>query len=125
MQHDNTPELGNARTVFVVQTVQKDFSDARRYGNLRSVFGSPRRPYNTEALINRARKVLELYQPGDYLLMVGDPALCGVAMSVVCEKDDNVNVLSWDNNTLSYRVNRWNFGDNDYAVFEDDEFAED
>ena len=119
-------EAGNTRTVFVVQSVQKDFSDARRYGALRSVFGSPRRPYDTDQLIGRARKVFQQYQPGDYLLMVGDPALCGVAMSVLCEKEDHVNVLSWDNNILSYRVNRWNFGDYGYASpVDEDEVAAD
>ena len=124
MQHDNTPEPGNARTVFVVQTVQKDFSDARRYGSLRSVFGSPRRPYNTEALINRARKVLELYQPGDYLLMVGDPTLCSVCMAVASEQEDIINVLSWDRDSFQYMPQRWDFGQMGME-FDDFETAED
>lgn len=100
------------RTVYVVQVDNnKDLSDAKRYGRLRAVFSNPRKPYDTPNLVAKARRVLENWQDGDYLLMVGDPTLCAVCMTTVCDISDNLNVLSWDRNTFQYIPQKWDFGD--------------
>lgn len=105
-------EAGNARTVFVVQVDNsKDLSDAKRYGQLRAVFGRPRKPYDTATMVSKARRVLAEWEPGDYLLMVGDPTLCSVCMAVASEQEDVINVLSWDRETFQYIPQRWDFGD--------------
>ena len=104
-------EKQNNRTVFVVQAdTSKDFSDARRYGNLRAVFGRPRKPYDTVALVARARRVLNDWKPGDHLLMIGDPTLCAVCMTLITEEHDNLSVLSWDRETFQYIRQEWDFG---------------
>ena len=101
---------GNARTVFVVQVDNtKDLSDAKRYGQLRAVFGNPRKPYDPDRLISQARRVIADYRAGDYLLMVGDPALCGAAVALAAEYHSVVNVLSWDRNNFRYQPLRWDF----------------
>ena len=101
----------NSRTVYVVQVDNtKDLSDAKRYGLLRAVFGKPRKPYNTAGMVARARRVLSGWESGDYLLMIGDPTLCAVCMSVVSENNDVVNVLSWDRDSFEYVPQRWDFG---------------
>ena len=101
----------NNKTVFVVQAdTSKDFSDAERYGTLRAVFGRPRKPYDTTSLLARARRVLNDWKPGDYLLMIGDPTLCAVCMSIVTEEHDSLNVLSWDRETFQYMRQEWDFG---------------
>lgn len=98
-------------TVFVVQSdTNKDFSDAKRYGTLRAVFGRPRKPYDTTALVAKARRVLKDWQPGDHLLMVGDPTLCAVCMSIITEEFDSVNILSWDRDMFQYIPQSWDFG---------------
>lgn len=103
-------QVWNSKTVFVVQVDNnKDLSDAKRYGALRGVFGKPRKPYNTDKMINKARRVLADWQPGDYLLMIGDPALCAVCMSVVSENHGLINLLSWDRDMFSYIPQRWDF----------------
>lgn len=103
-------EPGNSRTVYVVQVDNhKDISDAKRYGQLRAVFGNPRKPYDTDAMISKARRVLDNWLPGDYLLMIGDPALCAVCMAIVAEREGIINVLSWDRNTFQYVAQRWDF----------------
>lgn len=113
---------GNARTIFVVQVDNnKDLSDAKRYGQLRAVFGSPRKPYDAERLVAQGRRVLREYQPGDYLLMLGDPALCGVAMALAAEYHSVVNVLSWDRNYFRYVAQRWDFEAGPPAGAADDE----
>lgn len=104
MNNDNTP------IVYVVQVDHtKDLSDAKRYGTLRAVFGNPRKPYDTGLMVAEARKVLDKWKSGDYLLMVGDPALCAVCMSIITEDDGEVKVLSWDRNTFQYLCTIWNF----------------
>jgi len=98
-------------TVFVVQSDNnKDLSDAKRYGDLLAVFGNPRKPYDTEAMISKARRVFEDWKDGDYLLMLGDPTLCGVCMAVASEYAEDINILSWDRNTFCYIPQKWDFG---------------
>ena len=98
----------NQKTVFVVQVDNsKDLSDAKRYGALKAVFGNPKKPYNTSNMISKARRVLRNWRVGDYLLMIGDPTLCGVCMSIVTELDDTINVLSWDRNSFQYVLQHW------------------
>ena len=54
------------------------------------------------------------------VLMVGDPTLCAVCMVVASERDDMINVLSWDRNSFSYMPQRWDFAQMglDYDDFE-------
>lgn len=99
------------QTVYVVQADNsKDFSDARRFGNLKAVFGRPRKPYDTKYLITKARRVFKDWKDGDYLLMIGDPTLCAVCMSIVSEEFEIVNVLSWDRDSFKYVPQEWDFG---------------
>lgn len=99
----------NEATVFVVQIDNtKDLSDAKRYGRLQAVFGVVRKPYDTALLLRRGRKVLESWKPGDYLLMIGDPALCAVCGALISEVHAELNILSWDRNTFQYLPVSWN-----------------
>lgn len=117
-------EPGNNRTVFVVQVDNtKDLSDARRFGSLQAVFGNPRKPYDTPRMIAKARRVLSNWQPGDHLLMIGDPALCAICAAIVGEDNDIINILSWDRNTFRYVANRWDFGD--FEEYEEPTTADD
>lgn len=96
-------------TVYVVQLDKnKDLSDAKRYGKLQAVFGVVRKPYEPMAMVRRARKVLENWKPGDYLLMVGDPALCTVCGALISEREATLNILSWDRNSFEYLPLTWN-----------------
>jgi hypothetical protein len=107
---------GNARTVFVVVVDDsKDLTHAKTFGKLRGVFAHQRKPYNTYKMIEHARGVLNEWQSGDYLLLMGDPALCAVAMSLVLENDYKVNVLKWDRLLFEYIPECWDFGSVDSA----------
>lgn len=109
-------EIGNTKTVFVVQVDNnKDMSEAKKFGQLRAVFDNPRKPYDTDKLVSKARWVLQDFQDGDYLLMIGDPTLCAVCMSVVLEHVGVVNVLSWNRIYFNYDVQTWDF-DTEYDV---------
>jgi hypothetical protein len=93
----------NQRTVFVVYAdKRKDLSKAEQYGTMKEVFSSLGKTYNPDALIEHARHVLDAAQEGDYLLVVGDPTLCGICMAVMLERLETVSVLRWDRYNLQY-----------------------
>ena len=101
---------GNTKRVFVVQyDPHKDFSTARKHGELQAVFNTTRKPYNTRKMVRQAREVLKEFIKGDSLLMVGDPALCGVCLAIVAERQASVDVLNWDRLRFDYERTTWQF----------------
>ena len=54
-------------------------------------------------LIFKLRKGLRNYKPEDYLLLTGDPAIIGVACSIVSDiTNGKYNVLKWDKQERKY-----------------------
>ena len=54
-------------------------------------------------LIFKLRKLLDKYTPQDYLLLTGDPAIIGVACSIVADKTGGkFNLLKWDRQEKTY-----------------------
>ena len=54
-------------------------------------------------LIFKLRKELKNYKPTDYLLLTGDPAIIGVACSIVSDMTNGrYNLLKWDKQERKY-----------------------
>ncbi len=54
-------------------------------------------------LIFKLRKLLKNFRPEDYLLLTGDPAIIGVACSIVSDiTNGKYNVLKWDKQERKY-----------------------
>ena len=54
-------------------------------------------------LIFKLRKALKNYKPSDYLLLTGDPAIIGVACSIVSDiTNGKYNLLKWDKQERKY-----------------------
>jgi hypothetical protein len=54
-------------------------------------------------LIIKLRKSLKDYRPADYLLLTGDPAIIGVACSIVSDTTNGkYNLLKWDKQERKY-----------------------
>ena len=54
-------------------------------------------------LIFKLRKLLKDFKPEDYLLLTGDPAIIGVACSIVSDiTNGQYNVLKWDKQERKY-----------------------
>lgn len=101
----------NPSCVYVVMNDnRKDLTDAERYGQLKDVFSSVGRVYNTPRMIEHARRVLSKWKDGDSLLVIGDPTLCGVCMSIVLENHDHIDILRWDRDNMQYVKQAWDFG---------------
>lgn len=100
------------RKVYVVMyDAAKDLSDAKRFGELKAVFLRPVYDDDRTDPVSNARTVLEDYEDGDHILMIGDPMLCGVVTSVALEYSDDqkLNVLRWDRRSMSYKPMVLNF----------------
>jgi hypothetical protein len=93
-------------TVWVVQTEtgRKDLTDAKRFGELRVVF--PRTVYNDDDVdpVAIAYKEMREYKDGDYIVVVGDPMLCGVVFDAALNYSETnvLTVLRWDRKMLKY-----------------------
>ena len=54
-------------------------------------------------LIFKLRKLLKDFKPDDYLLLTGDPAIIGVACSIVSDiTNGKYNLLKWDRQERKY-----------------------
>ncbi len=96
----------NTRTPIVWITMtenNKDFSDARNYGELRVVFPRSIKEHDRDPVMVARREMLE-YRDGDYILTCGDPMACGIVMEAALGLSDSqvLNVLRWDRRSLRY-----------------------
>jgi len=91
---------------------RKDMTTAEKYGQLTDMF-TGRVDYSRA--VEHARKMMSRYKRGDHILIVGDPALCGIAMTVALEYapvDEQVlSILRWDRDELEYRPEVFDFSD--------------
>jgi hypothetical protein len=90
--------------VWVVYTDRrKDLSAAEKFGQLTDMFY-----YNNvdmKLARRQAFKMLKRYKPGDYILPIGDPILCGIVMTVAAQNfapNETITVLRWDRKELEY-----------------------
>ena len=77
---------------------------AAEYGKLKILFPETSQIiFSPGPLVFKLRKMLKDYQPKDYLLLTGDPAIIGVACSVVSEMTNGkYNLLKWDKQERRY-----------------------
>ena len=68
-------------------------------------------------LVFKLRKLLQNYQSEDYLLLTGDPAIIGVACSIVSDiTSGKYNLLKWDKQERMYypiKINLYEKGEKD------------
>ena len=99
-------------TVFVIQdipgtkvgTPKINIIGATEFGNLKVLL-----PENSQIILSTAyviqtlRKRLQEYKKDDYLLLTGDPAIIGVACSIVSDiTNGKYNLLKWDKQERKY-----------------------
>lgn len=102
-------------TVYVVQEHRRydresgeyvpahDLSPAEAFGELRYLLTPTAAPWRPESILEDLWAGLEGFTEGDYLLMVGNPVLIGLAAAVVSEVNDGViRFLQWNGREQSY-----------------------
>ena len=107
--------LGSTNTktmVYVIQdipgtkigTPKINIIGAREFGELKVLL-----PENAQIILSagplvfKLRKLLQDYKPKDYLLLTGDPAIIGVACSIVSDiTNGKYKLLKWDKQERRY-----------------------
>ena len=107
--------LGSTNTktmVYVIQDIpgtkigmpKINIIGAREFGELKVLL-----PENAQIILSagplvfKLRKLLQNYKPKDYLLLTGDPAIIGVACSIVSDiTGGKYNLLKWDKQERRY-----------------------
>ena len=105
-------ESNKKTTVYVVQEIagtrfnspKINITGALEYGDFKFLLPElSQLMWSPGPLIFQLRKLLKNYTPDDYLLLVGDPAIIGVACSIVSEMTNGkYNLLKWDKQDRVY-----------------------
>ena len=99
-------------TVYVIQEIpgtregrpKINIMGAAHYGNIKFLLPELSQIiFSPGPLIMKLRQGLKNYGPKDYLLLTGDPAIIGVACSIVSDiTNGKYNVLKWDKQERRY-----------------------
>ena len=112
MQFSSHPKNGNSNTVYVIQDIpgtkigapKINIIGATQYGQLKVLL-----PENSQIILSPAyvtttlKQKLKDYKSNDYLLLTGDPAIIGVACSIVSDiTNGKYKLLKWDKQERRY-----------------------
>ena len=112
MQFTSQIKTGNSNTVYVIQDIpgtkigapKINIIGATQYGQLKVLL-----PENSQIILSPAYVISTLktklkdYKPKDYLLLTGDPAIIGVACSIVSDiTNGKYKLLKWDKQERRY-----------------------
>ena len=114
------------RIVYVIQEVpgtragnpKINIIGAQKYGDLKFLLPElSQMIFSPGPLIFKLRKLLKDFKPEDYLLLTGDPAIIGVACSIVSDiTNGKYNLLKWDKQERQYypiKINLYEKGEID------------
>ena len=114
------------RIVYLVQDVpgtqagtpKINIVGAREYGEVKSLLPELSQIiFSPGPLIFKLRKLLKDFKPDDYLLLTGDPAIIGVACSIVSDiTGGKFKLLKWDKQERKYypiKINLYEKGEVD------------
>ncbi|MBC8183265.1 hypothetical protein H8E88_19340 [candidate division KSB1 bacterium] len=100
--------------VYIVQEIMRknryqelepvhDLTPASVYGELKILLSNRRMPLNIQPIIRELRSKLRNFSDEDYLLLVGDPVLIGLATAIAADINIGmINLLKWDRQTKQY-----------------------
>ena len=97
--------MENKGKVYVIQEVSKfNVISAREYGDLIPIFEEGKQiMLSPGPAIRKAKMILKDFNDKDYLLLIGDPSMIGLACSVAAYNNrGKYNVLKYDRRTFTY-----------------------
>ena len=100
------------KTVYVIKEIQGtkearpkiNIMGAQKFGKIKVLLREDSQMiFSPGPIIFELRRLLKNYRPKDYLLLTGDPAIIGVACSVVSDiTHGKYNLLKWDRQERMY-----------------------
>jgi hypothetical protein len=119
-------KIKSKSTVYVIQelpgtkagTPKINIMSAREYGEFRFLLPEfSQIIFSPGPLVFKLKKLLENYTTDDYLLLTGDPAIIGIACSIVADRTNGkFNLLKWDRQEKMYyplKINLYEKGEID------------
>ena len=109
---NTVPTNSHQSVVYIIQelpgtkigTPKFNIMGAQKFGTLKTLL-----PEHSQIILSpgplifKLRKLLDKYTSDDYLLLTGDPAIIGVACSIVADKTGGkFNLLKWDRQEKTY-----------------------
>lgn len=79
-----------------------DLSPAEEFGELVYLLSPTASPFNPDPLIKELRNKLYDFGPDDYLLLIGNPVLIGLSVSIASLCCDSVSLLQWSGKDRRY-----------------------
>lgn len=80
-----------------------DFSPAAEFGELVFLLGSNASPFNLPPVLSELQERLKDFGDDDYLLLVGNPVLLGLATAIAADfNDGSINMLQWSGAKRTY-----------------------
>tara|TARA_R110000787_G_scaffold136474_1_gene248995 strand:- start:236 stop:589 length:354 start_codon:yes stop_codon:yes gene_type:complete len=98
-------DLENKGNVYVIQEVSKfNVISAQGYGNLVPIFEEGKQIMLSPApAVRKAKTILKDFNDNDYLLLIGDPSMIGLACSIAADINrGKYKVLKYDRRTYTY-----------------------
>ena len=95
----------NRMTVYVIQEMPyKDVLSAEEYGDLKAVVDPGLQLLlSPNPITEKIKKVLKDFNDNDYLLLIGDPSIIGIACAVASDINmGRFKVLKWDRRREKY-----------------------
>mgnify|MGYP003658880986 FL=1 len=92
-------------TVYVIQEMPyRDILSAEEYGELVSIIEPGYQLYiSPEPIVEKVRVALKNFNDEDYLLLIGDPSIIGIACAIACDINmGKLKVLKWDRRRERY-----------------------
>jgi len=78
-------------------------TEAAAYGDIEVLFSGNKVGIGVQPIVKQFKYALRNFDDGDFLLVVGDPVLIGIASTMAAASNrGNVNFLRWDRQTRSY-----------------------
>ena len=109
---NETKVIGAKSTVYVIQEIagtqagnpKINIMGASQYGKFKFLLPEfSQIIFSPGPLVFKLRKGLKDFKEGDHLLLIGDPALIGVACSIVSDiTNGKYNLLKWDKQERKY-----------------------
>ena len=89
-------ETGQLRSKF-------DFRSAEKFGPLKFLLSSNASPFNLSPVVKELQRKLSSFTDEDYLLLVGNPVLIGIATAIAADANDGrVRMLQWSGARKQY-----------------------
>jgi hypothetical protein len=80
-----------------------NFEPATRFGEIRFLLSPSASPFSLGSVLADLKKNLSTFNNRDFLLLVGNPVLLGLATAIAADYNDgNVNLLQWSGAKRTY-----------------------